>query len=104
MGQITHGPWSWTRPRRGMTSPQAFVWRQMERRVSSPVLSLSDQRLQRRPRAKGGVFAFAPTLHFRLKPAGERADRHAGGMQLHHGDAPFRHRHIQHGGPGPHVM
>jgi hypothetical protein len=23
------------------------------------------------------------------KPAGERADRHAGGMQLHHGDAPF---------------
>jgi hypothetical protein len=33
----------------------------MERRVSPPVLSLSDQRLQRRPRAKGGVFAFAPT-------------------------------------------
>jgi hypothetical protein len=24
------------------------------------------------------------------KPAGERADRHAGGMQPHHGDAPFR--------------
>jgi hypothetical protein len=23
------------------------------------------------------------------KPAGERADRHAGGMQPHHGDAPF---------------
>jgi hypothetical protein len=23
------------------------------------------------------------------KPAGERADHHAGGMQLHHGDAPF---------------
>jgi hypothetical protein len=31
------------------------------RRVSLPALSLSDQRLQRRPRAKGGVFAFAPT-------------------------------------------
>jgi hypothetical protein len=29
--------------------------------VSLPVLSPSDQRLQRRPRAKGGVFAFAPT-------------------------------------------
>jgi hypothetical protein len=29
--------------------------------VSPPVLSLSDQRLQRRPRAKGGVFVFAPT-------------------------------------------
>jgi hypothetical protein len=24
------------------------------------------------------------------KPAGERADRHAGGVQLHHGDAPLR--------------
>ena len=31
------------------------------------------------------------------KPAGERADRHAGGMQLHHGDAPLRLRRIQHG-------
>jgi hypothetical protein len=38
------------------------------------------------------------------KPAGERADRHAGGMQLYHEDAPFRLRRIQHGGPGPHVM
>jgi hypothetical protein len=38
------------------------------------------------------------------KPAGERADRHAGGMQLHHGDAPFRLRRIQRGGLGPHVM
>ncbi|OIF90241.1 hypothetical protein A7M93_21165 [Acinetobacter baumannii] len=25
MGQITRGPWDWTRPRRGKTSPQAFV-------------------------------------------------------------------------------
>jgi hypothetical protein len=32
------------------------------RRVSLPALSLSDQRLQRRPRAKGGVSAFAPTV------------------------------------------
>ena len=38
------------------------------------------------------------------KPAGERADRHAGGMRLHQGGAPFRLRRIQHGGPGPHVM
>jgi hypothetical protein len=38
------------------------------------------------------------------KPAGERADHHAGGMQLHHGDAPFQLRRIQHEGPGPHVM
>jgi hypothetical protein len=35
----------------------------MGRRVSLPVvLSLLDQRLQRRPRAKGDVFAFAPTV------------------------------------------
>jgi hypothetical protein len=32
--------------------------------VSPPVLSLSDQRPQRRPRAKDGVFAFAPTGSF----------------------------------------
>jgi hypothetical protein len=38
------------------------------------------------------------------KPAGERADRHAGGMQPHQGGAPFRLRRVQHGGPGPHVM
>jgi hypothetical protein len=61
MGRITRGPLSWTRPHCGMTPSQAFVWCRIERRVSLPVLSLSDQRLQRRPRAKGGVFAFAPT-------------------------------------------
>jgi hypothetical protein len=33
----------------------------IKRSVSLPVLSLSEQRLQRRLRAKGGVFAFAPT-------------------------------------------
>jgi hypothetical protein len=37
-------------------------------------------------------------------PAGEKADRHAGGMQPHQEGAPFRLRRIQHGGPGPHVM
>jgi hypothetical protein len=31
------------------------------------------------------------------KPTGERADRHAGGMQLHQGGAPFRLRRVQHG-------
>jgi hypothetical protein len=35
------------------------------------------------------------------KPAGERADRHAGGMQPHQGGAPFRLRRVQHGGLGP---
>jgi hypothetical protein len=38
------------------------------------------------------------------KPAVERADRHAGGVQLHHEGAPPRLRRIQHGGLGPHVM
>jgi hypothetical protein len=38
------------------------------------------------------------------RPAGERTDRHAGGMQPHQGGAPFRLRRVQHGGPGPHVM
>jgi hypothetical protein len=46
-----------------MTSSQVFVRCRMGRRVSLPVvLSPLDQRLQRRPRAKGGVFAFAPTI------------------------------------------
>jgi hypothetical protein len=38
------------------------------------------------------------------KPADERADRHAVGVQPHHGGAPLRLRRIRHGGPGPHVM
>jgi hypothetical protein len=38
------------------------------------------------------------------RPAGERADRHASGMQPHQVSAPFRLQHNQHGGPGPHVM
>jgi hypothetical protein len=38
------------------------------------------------------------------RPAGERADRHAGGMRPHQGGAPFRLRRVQHGGLGPHVM
>jgi hypothetical protein len=38
------------------------------------------------------------------RPAGERVDRHAGGMQPHQGGAPFQLRRVQHGGPGPHVM
>jgi hypothetical protein len=65
MGRITRGPLSWTRPHGGMTTSQAFAWCRIRRRVSLPVLSPADQRLQRRPRAKGGVFAFAPTFALR---------------------------------------
>jgi hypothetical protein len=63
MGWITRGPPCWTSPRDGTTSSQAFVRRRVGRRVSLPVvLSSSVQRAWRRHRAKGGVFAFAPTL------------------------------------------
>jgi hypothetical protein len=66
MGRITRGPPCWTRPHGGMTLSQVFVRCRMGRRVSLPVvLSLLDQRPRRRPRAKGGVFAFAPTFALR---------------------------------------
>jgi hypothetical protein len=38
------------------------------------------------------------------RPAGERADSHAGGMQPRQVGAPLRLQRAQHGGPGPHVM
>jgi hypothetical protein len=38
------------------------------------------------------------------RPAGERADSHAVGMQLHQVGAPLRLQRAQHGGPGPHVI
>jgi hypothetical protein len=38
------------------------------------------------------------------RPAGERADSHAVGMQPRQVGAPLRIQHAQHGGPGPHVM
>jgi hypothetical protein len=63
MGRITRGPPCWTRPHGGMTSSQVFVRCRTGRRVSLPaVLSPLDQRLRQRPRAKGGVFVFAPTV------------------------------------------
>jgi hypothetical protein len=62
MGRITRGPPSWTRSQDETTSSQVFVRWRMRRRVSLPVvLSPLAQRVRRRPRAKGGVFAFAPT-------------------------------------------
>jgi hypothetical protein len=64
MGRIARGPLSWTRPHCGMTSSPVFVWCRSSE--GCPCLfCLSDQRLQRRLRAKGGVFAFAPTFALR---------------------------------------
>jgi hypothetical protein len=63
MGRITRGPPCWTRSQDETTSSQVFVRWRMGRRVSLPVvLSPLVQRGRRRHRAKGGVFAFAPTL------------------------------------------
>jgi hypothetical protein len=66
MGRITRGPPCWARSQDGTTSSQVFVRCRMGRRVSlSIVLSPLVQRLRRRHRAKGGVFAFAPTFALR---------------------------------------
>jgi hypothetical protein len=64
MGRIACGPLSWTRPHFGMTSSPVFVWCRSSE--GCPCLfCLSDQRRQRRLRAKGGIFAFAPTFALR---------------------------------------
>jgi hypothetical protein len=66
MGRITSGPPCWTRSQDETTSSQAFVRRRVGRRVSLPVvLSPLVQRGRRRHRAKGGIFAFAPTFALR---------------------------------------
>jgi hypothetical protein len=66
MGRITRGPPCWTGSQDEMTSSQVFVRWRMKRRVGLPVvLSPWVQRGRRRPRAKGGVFAFAPTFALR---------------------------------------
>jgi hypothetical protein len=66
MGRITRGPPFWTRSLDETTSSQVFVRWRMRQRVSLPVvLSPLEQRVRRRPRAKGGVFAFAPTFSLR---------------------------------------
>jgi hypothetical protein len=64
MGRITRGPPCWTRPQDETTSSQVFVRRRVGRKVNLPViLSPLVQRGRRRHRAKGGVFAFAPTRY-----------------------------------------
>jgi hypothetical protein len=63
MGRITRGPPCWTGSQDKTTLSQVFVRWRMRQRVSLPVvLSPLVQRGLRRHRAKGGVFAFAPTL------------------------------------------
>jgi hypothetical protein len=66
MGRITRRPPFWTGSQDETTSSQVFVRWRMRRRVSLlVVLSPLVQRVRRRPQAKGGVFAFAPTFALR---------------------------------------
>jgi hypothetical protein len=63
-----------------------------------------DRRSQTAARGARNCPAVMSTPPLSPRPAGEREDRHAGGMQLHQRDAPFRLQRVQHGAPGPHVM
>jgi hypothetical protein len=65
MGRNARGLLSWTRPRCGKPFVASLRLVRYTRRVSLPVLSLLAQLLQRRLRAKGGTFAFAPTFALR---------------------------------------
>jgi hypothetical protein len=56
-----------------------------------------DRRSQTATRGAHNCLAVTSTPPLSPKPTGERADRHAGGMQLHQGGAPFRLRRVQHG-------
>jgi hypothetical protein len=58
------------------------------------------------PRARGACNhpAVTSTPPLSPRPAGERADSHAGGMQPCRVGAPLRLQRVQHGGPGPRVM
>jgi hypothetical protein len=76
---------------RGLGPTRHASWPRTEEAKPPCAESVTAQRLQ-------------ALLHLRLKPAGEKADCHAGGTQLHHGETPFQLRRIQRGGPGPHVM
>jgi hypothetical protein len=58
------------------------------------------------PRARGACNhpAVTSTPPLSPRPAGERADSHAGGMQPCRVGAPLRLQRVQHGGPGPRDM
>jgi hypothetical protein len=56
-----------------------------------------DERSQTTTRGARNCPAVTSTPPLSPKPTGERADHHAGGMQPHQGDAPFRLRRVQHG-------
>jgi hypothetical protein len=69
---------------------------------------VQDGQGQKKPNRRAGGTRNCPAVTsnppLSPRPAGERADRHAGGMQPHQVSAPFRLQRIQHEGPGSHVM
>jgi hypothetical protein len=61
MGRIARGPLSWTRPHCGMTSSPVFVRCRSSEGCPCLFCLCLTSGYQRRLRARGGVFAFAPT-------------------------------------------
>jgi hypothetical protein len=61
MGRIARGPLSWTRPYCGMTSSPVFVRCRSSEGCPCLFCLCLTSGYQRRLRARGGVFAFAPT-------------------------------------------
>jgi hypothetical protein len=65
MGRNARGPLSWTRPHCGMTSSPVFVWCRSSEGCPCLLCPCLTSGYQRRLRAGGGVFAFAPTFALR---------------------------------------
>jgi hypothetical protein len=61
MGRNARGPLSWTRPHCGMTSSPVFVWCRSSEGCPCLFCPCLTSGYQRRLRARGGAFAFAPT-------------------------------------------
>ena len=64
MGRNARGPLSWTRPHYGMTSSPVFVWCRSSEGCPCLFCPCLTSGSQRRLRARGGAFAFAPTGAF----------------------------------------
>ena len=62
MGRNARGPLSWTRSHCGMTSSPVFVWCRSSEGCPCLLCPCLTSGYQRRLRARGGAFAFAPTL------------------------------------------
>jgi hypothetical protein len=68
MGRNARGPLSWTRPHCGMTSSPVFVWCRSSEGCPCLLCPCLTSGYQRRLRARGGAFAFAPTPRIGAAP------------------------------------